>query len=140
MLGFFMLCFFVVCFFCYAFLCYAFLCYVFFYLMLYVPLGSNIVLLIAIHLSFFQVLIPPKDLQNKLREASAMKAVLDEVQYRVEWEKLQEKKRKKEEEAKERERGKVTPTPPPSPTFFNMLAFSLQIFSCSGCNNIVSRN
>ncbi|PIK60619.1 putative splicing factor 3A subunit 1 [Apostichopus japonicus] len=53
---------------------------------------------------YTKVLIPPKDLQKKLREGNSMKAVLDEVQYRVEWEKLQEKKRRKEEEAKERER------------------------------------
>ncbi|KAJ8048110.1 Splicing factor 3A subunit 1 [Holothuria leucospilota] len=53
---------------------------------------------------YTKILIPPKDLQKKLRACDSMKAVLDEVRYRVEWEKLQEKQRRKEEEARERER------------------------------------
>ncbi len=58
------------------------------------------------YIDFFQVLIPPKDLLGKLRkEAEQPPYVLDQVRYRVEWAKFQEREKKKEEEALERERG-----------------------------------
>jgi splicing factor 3A subunit 1 len=51
-------------------------------------------------------LIPPKQLLPKLRkEAENGKLVLDQVKYRVEWAKYQEREKAKEEEAKEKERG-----------------------------------
>ena len=54
-----------------------------------------------------QVLIPPKDLSTKLQRASDnYRSVMDQVQYRVQWEKHQEMQRKKEEEQREKERGK----------------------------------
>ncbi|CAH1787515.1 unnamed protein product [Owenia fusiformis] len=54
---------------------------------------------------YTKVLIPPKDLLNKLRkDAEASKPVLEQVKYRVEWAKFQERERQKEEEAVERER------------------------------------
>lgn len=58
---------------------------------------------------FNQVLIPPKDLMQKLRIDSAdPKEVLNQVQYRVLWAKHQEQEKKKEEDAKEKERGMTT--------------------------------
>ncbi len=52
------------------------------------------------------MLIPPKDLLGKLRkEAEQPSYVLDQVRYRVEWAKFQEREKRKEEEALERERG-----------------------------------
>jgi splicing factor 3A subunit 1 len=54
---------------------------------------------------FSKVLIPPKDLLPKLRkQVENPKTILDEVKYRVEWAKHQERERQKEEEAKEKER------------------------------------
>lgn len=53
----------------------------------------------------FQVLIPPKSMQQRLRDdAKSVKAVLDLVKYRAEWQKYQEAQRAKEEEILERER------------------------------------
>ncbi|PKU29611.1 splicing factor 3a subunit 1 [Limosa lapponica baueri] len=55
--------------------------------------------------NMFQILIPPKGLLLKLKkEAENPKEVLDQVYYRVEWAKFQERERKKEEEEKEKER------------------------------------
>ena len=52
------------------------------------------------------MLIPPKDLLTKMRrEAEYPSAVLDQVRYRVEWAKFQDREKKKEEEALEKERG-----------------------------------
>lgn len=54
---------------------------------------------------YTKVLIPPKDLQEKLNKQSEdYKEVLQQVKYRVEWCKYQIRERKKEEEALERER------------------------------------
>ncbi|XP_066500734.1 splicing factor 3A subunit 1 [Hoplias malabaricus] len=54
---------------------------------------------------YTKVLIPPKGLLQKLkREAENPRDVLDQVRYRVEWAKFQERERKKEEEEKEKER------------------------------------
>ncbi|XP_028853017.1 splicing factor 3A subunit 1 [Denticeps clupeoides] len=54
---------------------------------------------------YTKVLIPPKGLLQKLKkEAENPKEVLDQVRYRVEWAKIQERERKKEEEERERER------------------------------------
>uniref|UniRef100_A0A6J0U6T9 Splicing factor 3A subunit 1 isoform X1 n=1 Tax=Pogona vitticeps TaxID=103695 RepID=A0A6J0U6T9_9SAUR len=54
---------------------------------------------------YTKILIPPKGLIIKLKkEAENPKEVLDQVCYRVEWAKFQERERKKEEEEKERER------------------------------------
>ncbi|XP_073527548.1 splicing factor 3A subunit 1 isoform X1 [Phyllobates terribilis] len=54
---------------------------------------------------YTKILIPPKGLITKLkREAENPTEVLDQVRYRVEWAKFQERERKKEEEEKERER------------------------------------
>ncbi|ELU00425.1 hypothetical protein CAPTEDRAFT_151021, partial [Capitella teleta] len=54
---------------------------------------------------YTKVLIPPKDLLPKLRKAVDQPgSILDEVKYRVEWAKHQERERLKEEEAKEKER------------------------------------
>ncbi|OCT98119.1 hypothetical protein XELAEV_18010347mg [Xenopus laevis] len=51
------------------------------------------------------ILIPPKGLLTKLKkEAENPTDVLDQVRYRVEWAKFQEREKKKEEEEKERER------------------------------------
>jgi len=54
---------------------------------------------------YTKVLIPPKDLQNKLNfEADNRAHVLEQVQYRVAWLQHQEAARRKQEEALERER------------------------------------
>ncbi|XP_017539492.1 splicing factor 3A subunit 1 [Pygocentrus nattereri] len=54
---------------------------------------------------YTKVLIPPKGLLQKLkREAENPREVLDQVRYRVEWAKFQERERKKEEEEREKER------------------------------------
>lgn len=54
---------------------------------------------------YTKILIPPKGLLIKLKkEAENPKDVLDQVKYRVEWAKFQERERKKEEEEKEKER------------------------------------
>ncbi|XP_032899211.1 splicing factor 3A subunit 1 [Amblyraja radiata] len=54
---------------------------------------------------YTKILIPPKGLLLKLkREAENPKEVLDQVKYRVEWAKFQERERRKEEEERERER------------------------------------
>ncbi|XP_044131202.1 splicing factor 3A subunit 1 isoform X2 [Bufo gargarizans] len=54
---------------------------------------------------YTKILIPPKGLHIKLKkEAENPTEVLDQVRYRVEWAKFQERERKKEEEEKERER------------------------------------
>uniref|UniRef100_A0A8C5PGN1 Splicing factor 3A subunit 1 n=1 Tax=Leptobrachium leishanense TaxID=445787 RepID=A0A8C5PGN1_9ANUR len=54
---------------------------------------------------YTKILIPPKSLFSKLKkEAEHPTEVLDQVRYRVEWAKFQERERKKEEEEKERER------------------------------------
>ncbi|KAH3810266.1 hypothetical protein DPMN_138656, partial [Dreissena polymorpha] len=51
------------------------------------------------------ILIPPKDLQEKLkRECEEYQTVLEQVKYRVDWARYQEMQRRKEEEALERER------------------------------------
>ncbi|MBN3280573.1 SF3A1 factor, partial [Polyodon spathula] len=54
---------------------------------------------------YTKVLIPPKGLLQKMkREAENPREVLDQVRYRVEWAKFQERERKKEEEEREKER------------------------------------
>lgn len=54
---------------------------------------------------YTKILIPPKGLINKLKkEAENAKEVMDQVKYRVEWAKYQERERKKEEEEREKER------------------------------------
>merc|ERR1719350_887872 len=54
---------------------------------------------------YTKVLIPPKDLQNKLNfEADDKESVMEQVQYRVAWLEHQEAARRKQEEALERER------------------------------------
>ncbi|KAI7797556.1 putative splicing factor 3A subunit 1, partial [Triplophysa rosa] len=54
---------------------------------------------------YTKVLIPPKGLLQKLKkEAENSREVLDQVRYRVEWAKFQERERKKEEEEREKER------------------------------------
>ncbi|XP_013393875.1 splicing factor 3A subunit 1-like [Lingula anatina] len=54
---------------------------------------------------YTKILIPPKDLLNNLkRESDNPKVVLDQVKYRVEWQKFQEREKRKEEEALEKER------------------------------------
>ncbi|KAJ8379484.1 hypothetical protein SKAU_G00002620 [Synaphobranchus kaupii] len=54
---------------------------------------------------YTKILIPPKGLLLKLkREAENPRDVLDQVRYRVEWAKFQERERKKEEEEREKER------------------------------------
>ncbi|XP_060737607.1 splicing factor 3A subunit 1 [Tachysurus vachellii] len=54
---------------------------------------------------YTKILIPPKGLLQKLkREADNQREVLDQVKYRVEWAKYQERERKKEEEEREKER------------------------------------
>jgi len=54
---------------------------------------------------YTKILIPPKDLLGKLRkEAESHHAILDQVKYRMEWAKHQERERKREEEEKEKER------------------------------------
>uniref|UniRef100_A0A4W4GVA9 Splicing factor 3A subunit 1 n=1 Tax=Electrophorus electricus TaxID=8005 RepID=A0A4W4GVA9_ELEEL len=54
---------------------------------------------------YTKILIPPKGLLQKMkREAENPREVLDQVRYRVEWAKFQERERKKEEEEREKER------------------------------------
>ncbi|XP_052217771.1 splicing factor 3A subunit 1-like [Dreissena polymorpha] len=54
---------------------------------------------------YTKILIPPKDLQEKLkRECEEYQTVLEQVKYRVDWARYQEMQRRKEEEALERER------------------------------------
>ncbi|KAA0188897.1 hypothetical protein FBUS_11640 [Fasciolopsis buskii] len=54
---------------------------------------------------YTKILIPPKDVTTKLEEELANpKRLLEDVRYRVEWQKYQERQRKREEEAAERER------------------------------------
>uniref|UniRef100_A0A3B3YYN7 Uncharacterized protein n=1 Tax=Poecilia mexicana TaxID=48701 RepID=A0A3B3YYN7_9TELE len=54
---------------------------------------------------YTKILIPPKGLLIKLKkEAENPKEVMDQVRYRVEWAKYQERERKKEEEEREKER------------------------------------
>uniref|UniRef100_A0A7N8WXK3 Splicing factor 3a, subunit 1 n=1 Tax=Mastacembelus armatus TaxID=205130 RepID=A0A7N8WXK3_9TELE len=54
---------------------------------------------------YTKILIPPKGLLTKLKkEAENPKEVMDQVRYRVEWAKFQERERKKEEEEREKER------------------------------------
>uniref|UniRef100_A0A3Q1J7C0 Splicing factor 3A subunit 1 n=1 Tax=Anabas testudineus TaxID=64144 RepID=A0A3Q1J7C0_ANATE len=54
---------------------------------------------------YTKILIPPKGLLTKLKkEADNPKEVMDQVRYRVEWAKFQERERKKEEEEREKER------------------------------------
>lgn len=52
-----------------------------------------------------QVLIPPKDLINRLREESTNpQVVLDQVKYRADWQRHQEAQKRKEEMIIEKER------------------------------------
>ncbi|KAG7273787.1 hypothetical protein CRUP_012805 [Coryphaenoides rupestris] len=54
---------------------------------------------------YTKILIPPKGLLQKMkREAENPREVMDQVRYRVEWAKYQERERKKEEEEREKER------------------------------------
>lgn len=54
---------------------------------------------------YTKILIPPKDLLNKLKkESESPKTVLSQVYYRVEWTKHQEAQKRREEEEAERER------------------------------------
>ncbi|XP_028680173.1 splicing factor 3A subunit 1 [Erpetoichthys calabaricus] len=54
---------------------------------------------------YTKILIPPKGLLQKMKkEAENPREVLDQVRYRVEWAKYQERERKKEEEEREKER------------------------------------
>uniref|UniRef100_A0A672JPN5 Splicing factor 3A subunit 1 n=1 Tax=Salarias fasciatus TaxID=181472 RepID=A0A672JPN5_SALFA len=54
---------------------------------------------------YTKILIPPKGLLTKLKkEAENPREVMDQVRYRVEWAKFQERERKKEEEEREKER------------------------------------
>ncbi|XP_029633151.1 splicing factor 3A subunit 1-like [Octopus sinensis] len=54
---------------------------------------------------YTKILIPPKDLSNKLKkESQVSKHILEQVKYRVEWAKYQERERRKEEDALEKER------------------------------------
>ncbi|KAG8194724.1 hypothetical protein JTE90_026374 [Oedothorax gibbosus] len=54
---------------------------------------------------YTKILIPPKDLMNKLKvEAESPKPILDQVKYRVEWTRQQEAIKRREEEEAERER------------------------------------
>ncbi|XP_070565002.1 splicing factor 3A subunit 1-like [Ptychodera flava] len=54
---------------------------------------------------YTKVLIPPKDLMNKLKDdAENPKHILDQVKHRVDWAKHEERLRKKEAEERERER------------------------------------
>ncbi|CAH8288480.1 unnamed protein product [Schistosoma rodhaini] len=54
---------------------------------------------------YTKILIPPKNVISKLEdELEKPKQLLDDVKYRVEWHKYQERQRKREEEAAERER------------------------------------
>ncbi|XP_050389734.1 splicing factor 3A subunit 1 [Patella vulgata] len=54
---------------------------------------------------YTKILIPPKNLREKLaKESETYKHVLDQVKYRVEWAKHQDREKRKEEEAVEKER------------------------------------
>ncbi|XP_048747370.2 splicing factor 3A subunit 1-like [Ostrea edulis] len=54
---------------------------------------------------YTKILIPPKDLLDKLqKESFDYKDVLNQVKYRVEWQRHQDREKRKEEEAIERER------------------------------------
>jgi len=54
---------------------------------------------------YTKILIPPKNMKEKLnKELEHPKEILDQVRYRVEWAKHQDKEKKKEEEALEKER------------------------------------
>lgn len=65
----------------------------------------NICFLLLLRL---QVLIPPKSMQQRLRdEAKSMRAVLEQVKYRAEWQRYQEAQKAREEEILERERGNL---------------------------------
>jgi hypothetical protein len=71
-----------------------------------------------------QVLIPPKSMQQRLRdEAKSAKAVLEQVKYRAEWLRYQEAQKAKQEEILERERGFI---------FLYRFVFLFKIFCYSG--------
>lgn len=54
---------------------------------------------------YTKILIPPKNLKEKLAvESQGYKKILNDVNYRVEWMKFQDREKKKEEDAAERER------------------------------------
>ncbi|KAH9490718.1 splicing factor 3a, subunit 1 [Bulinus truncatus] len=54
---------------------------------------------------YTKILIPPKNLKEKLnKEVNHPKEILDQVKYRVDWAKHQDREKKKEEEALEKER------------------------------------
>lgn len=54
---------------------------------------------------YIKILIPPKDMLKNLREeGGGRQAILDQVQYRVDWIKYQEAQKRKEEEEIEKER------------------------------------
>ncbi|XP_025079375.1 splicing factor 3A subunit 1-like [Pomacea canaliculata] len=54
---------------------------------------------------YTKILIPPKNLKESLgKESQGYKEILEQVRYRVEWLKFQERERKKEEDALEKER------------------------------------
>lgn len=54
---------------------------------------------------YTKILVPPKDVVSKLEEElDKPKSLLEDVKYRVDWHKYQERQRKREEEAAERER------------------------------------
>uniref|UniRef100_A0A0B7ASQ4 Splicing factor 3A subunit 1 n=1 Tax=Arion vulgaris TaxID=1028688 RepID=A0A0B7ASQ4_9EUPU len=54
---------------------------------------------------YTKILIPPKNLKEKMKkEVNYPKEILDQVKYRVEWAKHQDREKKKEEEALEKER------------------------------------
>ncbi|XP_059145516.1 splicing factor 3A subunit 1-like [Physella acuta] len=54
---------------------------------------------------YTKILIPPKNLKEKLnKEVNHPKEILDQVKYRVEWAKHQDREKKKDEEALEKER------------------------------------
>ncbi|XP_078679823.1 splicing factor 3A subunit 1-like [Branchiostoma floridae x Branchiostoma belcheri] len=54
---------------------------------------------------YTKVLIPPKNLMSKLKkEGDNPREIMNQVKYRVEWEKFQERERKREEDERERER------------------------------------
>lgn len=61
---------------------------------------------------YTKILIPPKDLLNKLRAESSegrtsMNLVLEQMKYRANWQKHQEAQRRREEEKVEKERGRI---------------------------------
>ncbi|ESO92859.1 hypothetical protein LOTGIDRAFT_190371 [Lottia gigantea] len=54
---------------------------------------------------YTKILIPPKNLREKLaKDCESYKTCLDQVKYRVEWAKHQDREKRKEEEAQEKER------------------------------------